>query len=123
MNEKGIRQIIAVLITIIVIIASAFIITDIALADTANVSKTDIKYTQDVTGGAVYFDASTGTITGCESTVTKVVIPDQIEGVEVTRIGNDAFYQCDKLISVQLPDTILYQPLLVFSRIFAPLLL
>ena len=106
MNEKGIRQIIAVLITLIVIIASAFIITDIALADTANVSKTDIKYTQDVTGGAVYFDASTGTITGCESTVTKVIIPDQIEGVEVTRIGYKAFYQCNKLVSLQLPDTI-----------------
>lgn len=45
-------------------------------------------------------------ITGCDDSVTELVIPDTIEGVPVTVIDWYAFENCKYLQSVTLPDTI-----------------
>lgn len=45
------------------------------------------------------------TITNCDiSAIGKIVIPDSIGGYPVTSIGDSAFYGCDSLESVTIPD-------------------
>ena len=67
-------------------------------------SDTDVEYA--VTGGNIYFDKSTGTITDCDYRVTEAVIPNEIEGVPVTSIGSEAFSQCSNLTNVEIPDSV-----------------
>ena len=52
---------------------------------------TEVKCTEGITGGAIYFDPSTNTITKCDSAVTSAVIPSEIDGEPVTAIGYNAF--------------------------------
>lgn len=61
-----------------------------------------------VSGGAqLFFDESTGTITGCSlGSATHVDIPEQINSVPVTTIGWGAFENCAGLVSVTIPDTV-----------------
>ena len=59
-----------------------------------------------VTGGNIYFDPTTGTVTGCDDTVTTAVIPARIQGVNVTTIGRLAFDSKDNLTRVVLPEGI-----------------
>ncbi len=60
----------------------------------------------DTEGGKVYFDPTTGMITGADKTVTSVVIPATIEGVPVTSINQWAFYENPVLKSVTIPNTV-----------------
>ena len=60
-----------------------------------------------VTGGNIYFDKSTGTITDCDQSVTEAVIPEEIEGSTVTEIGKYAFSYCSKLNSIDIPESVL----------------
>ncbi len=62
--------------------------------------------TYPVTGGNIYFDPSTGTITDCDSTVTEAIIPSSINGVEVKRIRYSAFEYCKRLKSVTIPSSV-----------------
>ena len=62
---------------------------------------TEVKY--QVEGGYIYFDENTGIITNCDDSVTKVVIPSEINGVSVTGIGEFAFKFCLNLTSVEIP--------------------
>ena len=53
------------------------------------------------------FEVSNGSITGLTShggTFTKIVIPEVIDGVKITSIGSSAFYYCDSLTSIEIPD-------------------
>ena len=69
-------------------------------------NSSDIEWTEGVTGGAIYFDESTGTITDCDKTVTEVNIPPQINGKTVTSIGHGAFDSCRALRSITIPDRV-----------------
>ena len=87
----------------------AVLISLLCIIDTGQASassETDIKYTEGITGGAVYFDKNTGTITGCDDSVTEVILPAAIEDIEVTAIGRDAFNGCSQLKSVVISQNI-----------------
>lgn len=51
-------------------------------------------------------DDTTITITGYTGSATDVLIPDTIDGKEVTMIGEDAFYG-EQLITVELPNSVI----------------
>ena len=74
------------------------------LKTAARAASSDIKY--EVEGGYIYFNESTGAITGCDKTVTKAVIPSEINGVSVTSIANRAFYGCTSLTNIVIPDSV-----------------
>jgi len=57
-------------------------------------------------GGLLHFDPETGTITDCDSGVTEAAIPEEIGGITVTTIGNEAFYGNDSLKTLTIPDTV-----------------
>lgn len=50
------------------------------------------------------FDSDTGTITGYTGPGGDVMIPSQIGGVSVTKIGKRAFYNCTGLTGVTIPN-------------------
>ena len=55
------------------------------------------------------FNCSNGKITGLTShgkTLREIVIPDSIDGVKITSIGYRAFYNCDSLTSIVIPDSV-----------------
>ncbi len=59
-------------------------------------------YYQDL---GLWFDAETGTITDADvSLYGSYTIPSQIDGVDVTSIGEDAFFFCRDLTSVTIPE-------------------
>ena len=72
--------------------------------ESAVLSDTIVAYP--VTGGNIYFDTATGTITDCDISVTEAVIPAVINDVRVTSIGWRAFYECSSLTSVMIPDSV-----------------
>lgn len=59
-----------------------------------------------VTGGNIYFDPATGTVTDCDYSVTEAVIPEKIGGVAVTSIGESAFQGCGELTAVSIPESV-----------------
>ncbi|MBR4308391.1 MAG: leucine-rich repeat domain-containing protein [Oscillospiraceae bacterium] len=56
-----------------------------------------------VEGGELTFDPGRGAITACSAGVTVVQIPEQINGVQVTTIGEFAFFGCTALSAVSFP--------------------
>lgn len=46
------------------------------------------------------------TITGCSTSANTVIIPSEIEGCPVTSIGNKAFYNCDNITNISIPESI-----------------
>lgn len=59
-----------------------------------------------VTGGNIYLDKRTGAVTRCDWGVTAANIPERIEGILVTSIGNAAFQYNGRLTSVTLPGSL-----------------
>ena len=47
-------------------------------------------------------------ITGYTGSDTEIVIPSEIDGLPVSRIGNQAFCQCEKLENVMIPESVIY---------------
>ncbi len=56
--------------------------------------------------GDLTYTVSNGrvTITDCDTSVTEVTIPQEIDGCPVTSIGDDAFYNCSSLTSITILD-------------------
>ncbi len=59
-----------------------------------------------VEGGNIYFDANTGTITSCDTSITTANIPAEINGIPVTSIDQFVFYSCTDLTNVTIPSSI-----------------
>ncbi len=56
--------------------------------------------------GNIYYDPDTGTITDCDTSVTSVVIPDTINGIKITSIGDYAFSSCENLVNITIPNSV-----------------
>lgn len=56
-----------------------------------------------VKGGKIYFDKSTGSVTGADKNITEAKIPKKISKVTVKGIEKAAFKNCSKLKKVTLP--------------------
>ena len=79
-----------ILLSSLLLLLLCSVFTMPARADvTWRVKSTDVAYP--APGGTIYFDKSTGTITGADITVTEAVIPEKIAGVPVVKIGTLAF--------------------------------
>lgn len=59
-----------------------------------------------IPGGELYYDPTSGVITGCSEGLTRLELPETINGIPVTTIGYGAFSGQDSLTEVILPDTL-----------------
>jgi len=64
------------------------------------------KTVYEVPGGKIYFDATTGMITGADAKITSADIPDIIAGTQVVGIADKAFYYCSELTNVIVPNSV-----------------
>lgn len=54
-----------------------------------------------VSGGNIYFDTATGTVTKCDEEVTSAIIPEKIEGIQVVAVAENAFsYHCVRAVTL-----------------------
>lgn len=84
--------------------ASMIVCTGKVSADTEFVKEQDIAYSVD--GGNIYFNEEKACVSGADTGVTNVVIPERINGIEVKTIGHNSFENCENLVSIKLADTI-----------------
>ena len=63
-----------------------------------------VNYT--VPGGLIFFNPSTGAITGYSGNITSAKIPAKMFDVDVIAIGDSAFKDCKSLTSVTIPDSV-----------------
>ena len=70
----------------------------------AYISTYDVQY-----GDYLYYEINadnTVIITGCDGSAVSIDIPAQIDGIDVTGIGDYAFYRCADLTSVTIPSSV-----------------
>ena len=98
----------------VITIAAMMIMTFTGITPKGAYAATEVAYA--VTGGNIYFDKDSGKITGCDDTVTEAVIPAEIDGAAVTKIGQQAFYQKTSLTNVVMADSITEIGISAFNR-------
>ena len=54
----------------------------------------------------ILLEDGTAEITGYTGNSANLVVPDTLDGYKVTGIGDDAFYSCDSLTSITIPDSV-----------------
>ena len=87
----------------------------VTLMPTAALAEDDV-VAYEVTGGNIYFDKTTGTVTSCDPEVTEANIPSEIDGVAVTSIADWAFINCfNSLTSIDIPCSVKYIGYDIFS--------
>lgn len=87
------------------LILMVILLLTMAATASATGKKTDYSYA--VNGGNIYFDPTTGTITGCDEDVYQADIPREIYGIPVVAIGEEAFYSLNsKLTNVSIPASV-----------------
>ncbi|UYZ38055.1 leucine-rich repeat protein [Clostridium beijerinckii] len=64
--------------------------------------------TKSINIGEFAIDKATGTIGEYKGNETSLVIPSELEGIEIKSIGFMAFENCDKLTSVTIPRSVTY---------------
>lgn len=57
-------------------------------------------------------------IIDCNEVATEVIIPEEINGLPVTYICDNAFYICEELVMVKMPDTIISTGFSIFEFCF-----
>ena len=77
-----------------------------AIFDTSKSASGSMYTVSGVVGGRVQFDKSTGTVIWFESGVTEIDLPEKIDGVTVTKIGEWATSYNNNIIKIILPSTI-----------------
>ena len=91
----------------VIVALTMFISVILSLMGTENVNAKEESFmVYPVVGGNIYFDSSTGTIIDCDSGVTAVTIPNDIDGIPVVAIGKEAFYLCDELKTVTMNNNV-----------------
>lgn len=67
-----------------------------------------VSVSAETTEDGIYYSVNDDeiTITGCDETITDLVIPAEIDGIPVTKIGGDAFSDHDAMTSVTIPDSV-----------------
>ena len=101
---KNLRNRIVSFTTILTLIVS-IIAVGIPLSDkSVAASNADIKWTEGIEGGAIYFNKETGIITDLDWTITKLAIPKEIEGIEVKGIYGEAKNNCFDLEHIVVSD-------------------
>ncbi len=81
--------------------------------DTPEENEDDGRIPYHVTGGDIYLSLKTDSsgsdyweVVDCEYTITEATIPDNIDGMPVTVIGDYAFERCYGLASVTIPNSV-----------------
>jgi hypothetical protein len=98
------KKLISLLITIVFTMATAFPVVAVGETSPANPVSGDYEY-------KVSYEISsdgTATVTEYLGTDTDIEIPAELDGYAVTKIGNYAFYNCDLLKSVVIPEGVTY---------------
>lgn len=91
---------------LLIVGAACVLLCSFLLAGVIFATEQDAYVQYPLEGGVLYFDPTTGTVVSVDHSVTKAVIPQTIDGVEVTSIGAQAFTVCSELRSVELPDSV-----------------
>ena len=90
-------------VTVIVFVISTFV-AQIPFIIESHAVDTEIKWTEGIEGGAIYFNKETGIITDLDWTITKLTIPKEIEGVEVKGIEGGIKANCFDLEHIVVSD-------------------
>ncbi len=98
------KKILALVVASAMALTTAFVGTPVAVVDAD--SRWFYGEVEGIPGCQVSFDKSNGTISYIEVEPVDVVIPSEIEGVTVKKIGSNLFAYSESLESVTIPATV-----------------